>query len=116
MTRDEPNAEAGELLPSDTPSIDVTPALVADLSERFYLLFADVKPLGQRDLAYFHGLLTDFGASLDLANELKRFQAWSLDKGDGTLQYPRSRFRDWLRRTLEYRRIYGDRNATQSRR
>jgi hypothetical protein len=95
-----------ELLPGDTPEPAVTSCDVADLTESFYLLFSDVRPLGQRDLAYFHGLLEDFGYQLDLGEELKRFQAWSLDKGDGTVKHPRSRFRDWLRRALDYRRHY----------
>lgn len=96
-----------ELLPSDTEAASATDAEVADLSEVFYNLFDDVRPLGQRDLAYFHGLLIDFGHHLDLGDELKRFQAWSLDKGDGAAQYPRSRFRGWLRRAMDYRRHYG---------
>jgi len=96
-----------ELLPSDTDAPSATDAEVADLSEAFYNLFEDVQPLGQRDIAYFQGLLLDFGHHLDLHEELKRFQAWSLDKGDSAAQYPRSRFRDWLRRALAYRRHYG---------
>ena len=116
MTSETHDAEPGEILPSDTPRVRVTAADVAGLSERFYDLFDDVHPLGQRDLAYFSALLTDFAHHLDLAEELKRFQAWSLDKGDGVVQHPRSRFRDWLTRALDYRRHYGDRNSHRARR
>lgn len=107
MNDDPRDCRLVELLPSDTEASHATGDDVADLSEIFYNLFDDVRPLGQRDFAYFHGLLTDFGHQLDLVDELKRFQAWSLDKGNGAVQYPRSRFRDWLRRALDYRRHYG---------
>lgn len=93
-----------ELLPSDKRRSSVTAMDVADLSEIFYLLFSDVRPLGQRDLGYFHGLLTDFDHLLDVTHELKSFQAWSLDKGDGVIQNPRTRFRGWLRNAVERRR------------
>lgn len=109
MMHDPPDAPGGELLPADVPPADVTPALVADLSERFYELFADVQPRGPRDLAYFYRLLVDFGAQLDVAEELNRFHAWSLDKGGETLANPRSRFRGWLRKGLTYHRHHGGR-------
>jgi hypothetical protein len=107
MNSDSRDRQLIDLLPSDTDVASATAGEIADLSEIFYNLFDNVRPLGQRDLAYFHGLLTDFGQHLDLGDELKRFQAWSLDKGDGAVPYPRSRFRDWLRRALDYHRHYG---------
>ena len=70
-----------ELLPPSAPTPTVTADDVAALSERFYDFFSDVPPRGARDLEYFRGLLLDFSASVDIADELKRFQAWSLDKG-----------------------------------
>lgn len=104
MMHDPRDVRLIEILPSDTRPAAMTNEHVADLSESFYLLFSDVRPLGQRDLAYFHGLLTDFDHLLDVTEELKKFQAWSLDKGDGKLQNPRTRFRGWLRNAVDFRR------------
>ena len=98
-----------ELLPEmrhHPPVTPATPEKVANLIERFYDLFPDAAPLGDRDFAYFGTLARDFGEGLDLDEEIKRFHAWSLDKAPGPVKYPRSRFRDWLRRTRHYRRHY----------
>ena len=114
MTTESSGPETDTILPADTPSIRVIADSVSRLSERFYNLFNDVRPQGQSDLVYFHGLMTDFGGHLDVAEELMRFQAWALDQGDGTPQNPRRSFRDWLRRTSSYRR--GDGNGRRTRR
>lgn len=98
-----------ELVPRVDQGAPVTPATpdtVANLIELFYDLFPDASPLGNRDFAYFGTLARDFGESLDISEELKRFHAWSLDKAPGQVKYPRSRFRDWLRKTRQYRRYY----------
>jgi len=102
-----PKGPAAELLPPSAPTPVVTADDVAALSECFYDLFSDVRPLGARDLEYFRNLLTDFSATVDIGNELKRFQAWSLDKGATANPYPRSRFRDWLSRTRQYKHYTG---------
>ena len=98
-----------ELLPPSTPTPTVTADDVATLSECFYDLFSDAPPRGARDLEYFRSLLSDYGASVDIGDELKRFQAWSLDKGTTASMYPRSRFRDWLKRTRQYKHHTGSR-------
>jgi hypothetical protein len=113
MTHERQESSINELLPSDVEIIVPTSIDIANLSEIFYDLFSDIRPLGQRDLAYFRGLLVDFGHH-DIREELKRFHAWSLDKGDGAVQNPRSRFRSWLRRTRDNSRYYGGDVATRT--
>ena len=98
--------EPPEIMPANPPPILPLPTTVADLGARFYEIFCDVSPLGTRDIAYFEALLEDFAHELDIHDELKRFHAWSLDKGIGAVKYPRSRFRDWLRRSRTFQRHY----------
>ena len=92
-----------EMIPSDPPPVPATMLDIAALSTLFYERFGDVVPLGKPDRMYFDGLMNDFGVELNLDEEMKRFVAWSLDKG-GIVQYPRSRYRDWLCRARDRRR------------
>ncbi len=75
----------------------------ASLAELFYDLFPDSTPRGWRDLAYFASLVDDFGALLDIDEQMKRFVAWTLDHGTGVATSPRSGLRAWLKRANTYR-------------
>lgn len=100
MVREHPD-NCIEIMTASPPPKLATTMEVADLKVQFYTLFTDVKPLGAREQGYFEGLLLDFAHEIDVIDELKSFHAWSLDKGSVN---PRSKFREWLKRSRRYNR------------
>lgn len=55
-----------------------------------------------KDRRYFENLLYDF-PQLDIEEELKQYHAWVLDQPCWKKISYRSRFRQWLRRSIEFR-------------
>lgn len=55
-----------------------------------------------KDIKYFEQLFLDF-PSLDIEEELKQYHAWVLDQPSWKKISYRSRFRQWLRRSLQFR-------------
>ena len=97
MTTEE-DQEISETSPNKPPPC-LTTATAAELGARFYHVFAS--PHRDGDLLYFSELLSGFGDQIDLMEEMMRFQAWSLDKGD-PVRYPRAKLRDWLLRSRKF--------------
>lgn len=76
---------------------------IAALAERFYDLFPESTPRGPSDLAYFAALVDDFGALVDIVEQMKRYAAWTLDHGTGVAKSPRNGLRGWIERTQNSR-------------
>lgn len=55
-----------------------------------------------KDPRYFSRLIDDF-PSVDIEEELKQFHAWTLDQSQDKTIYYRSRFRSWLKKSMEYK-------------
>lgn len=84
----------------DNPS---TPMMdVVALNATFRRFFGTSNAVGPADFAYFEELISDFGDELDVNEEMKRFQAWTLDHGYSTVPNPHHRFRSWLHRARQY--------------
>lgn len=56
----------------------------------------------EKDNKYFKNLIWDF-PMLDIEEELKQYHAWVLDQPSWKKISYRSRFRQWLKRSFEYR-------------
>lgn len=56
----------------------------------------------EKDLRYFQNLQWDF-PQLDIEEELKQYHAWVLDQPSWKKISYRSRFRQWLKRSIEFR-------------
>jgi hypothetical protein len=105
--------KSGYLIPPEKKptitGIDATP----DFLEVFYNLFRECAPKGERDISYASALIADFGSDLDLFEELKNFHAWTIDRPDGPVRYPRSQFRRWLKRSRFYHFNFGSKISRQ---
>lgn len=55
-----------------------------------------------KDSRYFENLLLEF-SGLDIEEELKQYHAWVLDQPSWKKISYRSRFRQWLKRSIEFR-------------
>ena len=56
----------------------------------------------KKDSKYFGNLLLEF-SELDIEEELKQYHAWILDQPSWKKISYRSRFRQWLKRSIEFR-------------
>lgn len=56
----------------------------------------------EKDHRYFQNLQWDF-PQLDIEEELKQYHAWILDQPSWKKISYRSRFRQWLKRSIEFR-------------
>lgn len=56
----------------------------------------------EKDEKYFGKLLLEF-PELDIGEELKQYHAWILDQPSWKKISYRSRFRQWLKRSIEFR-------------
>lgn len=57
-----------------------------------------------KDRGYFWQLFDDFSKELNILEELKQYQAWTLDQPPEKKIHYRSRFRSWLKTALQFRR------------
>lgn len=56
----------------------------------------------EKDPKYFSRLIAEF-PDLDLDDELRQYHAWALDQPDHKKIYYRSRFRSWLKTSLQFK-------------
>jgi len=101
------NENQTNLIESSSQNVTSLPCIPSSATEElgtlFYSLFPSTTPRGERDFSYFDALVHDFGTEFDIDEEMKRFHAWTLDRPQGPITSPRSRFRDWMLRTRTYK-------------
>ena len=90
-----------DVLEITAPKHKIEPLLSYLLSDFSEYPYDDLK-----DPPYFLRLLTDFG-DLDLLDELKQYHAWTLDQPQTKKIHYRSRFRSWLKLSLQFRQAPG---------